>query len=161
MSKLPTSEENFVETDIPVTAAEETNPADILDLLLAATPPQEITDKVHIERLNGDFTVRAITYEQYSSMEKRCQKLVKNTRTGRLTKQTDDEKLSLMLIAEACIDPDFNNPEVMKRLTTQFKVADIYDAIKRMLLIGEVTAISSKILDVSGFEEDYEEIKNS
>lgn len=155
-------EEKFLDTNIPAAeVVEEPKPADMLDRLLSAAAPQDITEKVRIERLGGDFTVRAITYEQYSNMEKRCQKVVKSNRTGRLTKQTDEEKLSLMLIAEACVDPNFNDPKVQQQLTERYKVADIYDAIKKLLLIGEVTAISSKILDVSGFEEDFEEIKNS
>lgn len=159
MAKEP--EEKFVETDIPATEpTEELSQGDVLEMILGATPPQEITAEVPIKRIGASFIVRAVTYEQYSNMEKQCQKIVKSKRNGRLTKQTDEEKLSLMLIAEGCINPNFNDPKVRQQLTEKYKVADVYDAIKKLLLIGEITEISSAILDVSGFEDDYEEVKN-
>ena len=155
MSKI----ENFERiTDMPADAYVE--PAgktdyELLEALLGT--PDEDTKEVYMKRFKAYFTVKSISSEEYSRLEKRCKYPVKNPRTHQIEEKTDQDKLSNLLILEACVKPDWNNEKLLKKYNT----SDPAVVIRKRLLIGEISDLTQAIMDISGFSDGLEEIKNS
>jgi len=135
----------------PVTQTDE----DLLEALLGTPDGDE--KKVYMKRFNSYFTVKAISSEEYGQLEKRCKYPVKNPRTHQIEEKTDQDKLSSMLILTACTKPNWNNPKLLAKYSTE----DPTKVIRKRLLIGEISQLTEAIMDVSGFDDGMEAIKNS
>lgn len=128
---------------------------ELLEALLGA--PDEANKKVYMKRFGMYFEVKAISSEEYSKMEKRCKYPVKNPRTHQIEDKTDQEKLSNLLILNACVKPDWSNPKLLAKYNTD----DPVKVIRKRLYIGEISQLTEAIMDISGFDDGLEEIKNS
>lgn len=128
---------------------------DLLDALLGT--PDESTKDVYMKRFKKYFTVKAISSEEYSKLENRCKYPVKNTRTHRLEEKIDQDKLANLLILTACVKPDWSN----KKLLEKYGTSEPTTVIKKRLFIGEINELSNAIMEISGFDDGLEEIKNS
>lgn len=127
---------------------------ELLDKLLGT--PDETTKKVYMRRFEAYFTVKSISSEEYSSLEKRCKYPVKNARTHQIEEKTNQDMLSNLLILTACTKPDWSNPQLLKRYNTD----DPVKVIRKRLYIGEISQLTEAIMDVSGFDDGLEEAKN-
>ena len=152
-----TYEDNvFIEVDpeAEAAAALEVKGNDLMDALLN-TPDQTTTD-VYMKRFGTHFTLRAIDSGEYRKLEKRCTYHMKNKRTGKISKELDEDKFSYVLINAACINPKWSNPQLLEKYNT----SDPCDVIQKRLYIGEITELTQAIMDISGFSDEVEEIKN-
>lgn len=126
-----------------------------LDALLGASI--EVEDTVFIKRLGVDFRVKGLTGDVINGLREQCTHWEgKGTNRKQVIKE---EELGNLLIATACIDPDFNNPKLLEK----YGARDAADCVQKALLFGEVASLSSAVLDVSEVgvaEEDVEEAKN-
>lgn len=126
-----------------------------LDALLGASI--EVEDTVFIKRLGVDFRVKGLTGDVINGLREQCTHWEGK---GTNRKQVlNDEDLGNLLIATACIDPDFGDP----KLLAHYKARDAADCVQKALLFGEVATLSSAVLDVSEVgvvEADVEEVKN-
>lgn len=129
--------------------------AELLELLLGA--PDIETAVVHMPRFKQDFKVQSITSDEYSRLENRCKYPVKNKRTHQIEEKVDQDKLSSLLVAKACVWPDWSDKRILEKYNTESPEV----AIKKRLLIGEISELSNAILEVSGFRDGLEEAKNS
>jgi hypothetical protein len=116
----------------------------------------EVIQTVEMPRFKAFFKVRGISSEVYSRLENRCKYPVKDKRRGTITEKVDQDKLSYLLVNEACIDPQWNDPQLLSKYNTTDPVV----VIRKRLLLGEVTALTSAIMDASGFTDEIVEIKN-
>lgn len=125
-----------------------------LDALLGASI--EVEDTVFIKRLGVDFKVRGLTGDKINSLREQC--TYSEGKGANRKMVVKDEELSQLLIAEACVEPDFGDA----KLLAHYKARDAADCVQKALLAGEVAALSHAVLDVSGFDngEDVEEAKN-
>lgn len=128
-----------------------------LDALLNADSEAEIYEEVYIPRLKAKFRVKSIKHGELTKLQEQC--TVTYRKGGKLVKEVDEDMLGMLLIAKACVDPDFDN----KALQQHYKATDAVDCIKKSLLAGEVLQLTQAILSASGFkngDELIEEAKN-
>lgn len=132
----------------------ETSDEDLLKALL--TTEDTATKQEYIPRFKSYFTVKSITSDEYNRLVERCKYPVKNKRTHQIEEKINQDKLSLLLIQAACVKPDWSNPKLLEKYNT----SDPCVVINKRLLIGEITQLSSAIMDISGFSDEIEKIKN-
>ncbi len=151
--------ENFINAeDMPedaYIAPPEQSDDELLEKLLGT--PDEATKQVYMKRFNAYFTVKAISSEEYSRLEKRCKYPVKNARTHQIEEKTNQDMLSNLLILTACVKPNWDNPQLLKKYNTD----DPTKVIRKRLYIGEISQLTEAIMDISGFDDGLEEAKNS
>ncbi len=124
----------------------------ILQRLFEADTVPERT--VVIPRLNIPVTLKGLTGKQVFSIRERCSE--RNERRGRVTERLDEEQFNVALIATATVKPDWGN----QKLVNKFNASGPEEVIKRILLAGELSALSNVVLDLSGFNISLVDVKN-
>lgn len=119
---------------------------EIISKLLEDSPIPEET--VLIKRLGIPLTLRALTESEISRIRKNCTKVSKVK--GRKEEKLDEDEFNISLIEKATIKPNFAN----KKLLESKKVSSATQFIKRKFLAGELSQISDKILELSGFYDE-------
>ena len=121
----------------------------VLDVLLGSTIPnveKELpTGRYKVDRLSAlsghdvVFTVRALPYGKVHDLE-------------RFTKDSD-----VHILLAGCVEPDLKDPRLMEK----FGGATPADAVKRMLLPGEIADLSQAVEKLSGYRRmTISEVKN-
>lgn len=148
---------------------------EILDGLFetVANLPEEA---VFIGRLGLRVTLRGLTSSKVDAIRERC--TVRKTTKGQVTEKIDSELFNAALIKEATSmlevvkkadgrsDHDAETPSVKlsgwgdERLTSRLKLSGGEEAVRRLLLAGELDAVGDKVLEISGFGVDIEDVKN-
>ena len=130
---------------------------DALQALLGAKPVTEITEEFEIKRLGAKFTIKALTGEDIDTIREN------STYPAREGKKTvlklNENEFAQNLVVSAVVNPNFNNDE----LKAHYKATDGGDCVKKALLAGEITALQTAVLSLSGFgdfDEDVEHAKN-
>lgn len=126
-----------------------------LEKFLSLPDVSNIEEEVFVSERLGKFKVKAMTADEYSDYQKRCQ--------GKMDKKGitfDAPKFNLLIVAGQTVYPDFSNAELLK----QAGCSTAIDFIKRKLKAGEIAELGNKICEISGFDsdinEDVEEAKN-
>lgn len=96
------------------------------------------------------FKIRAITVGEYKEARQRSVDPAAEG-SGRL----DSIELAKQVIIIGCVEPNFKEEEFLK----QAGCAIPGMAIDQLLLAGEVTKLSNEIMDMSGFGEDVNKLK--
>lgn len=129
---------------------------DALEALLGAEV--KIEKDVFIKRLNTHFTVKAIDGQTINKL--RDQATYSVGKGAKKKKEFNTEEFNGLLIAAACITPDFGHAKLLEK----YEAVDAGDCVQKALLAGEVITLQEAILRLSGFsddvEEDIEEVKN-
>lgn len=136
----------------------ETSDEDLLKALL--TTEDIATKQEYIPRFKAYFTLKSISSEEYNKLVDRCKYPVKNKRTHQIEEKINQDKLSLLLIQASCVKPDWTDKKTYGPLYEKYKTDDPCVIINKRLLIGEITQLSSAIMDISGFSDEIEKIKN-
>lgn len=147
------------------------NEQEILDGLFetATNLPEET---VFIKRLNLRATLRGLTSSKVDSIRERC--TIRKTTKGQVTEKVDGETFNATLIKEAtaalevvALNDDGSVKASVKlsgwaddRLTSRLKLSSGEEAVRRLLLAGELDAVGDKVLELSGFGVDIEDVKN-
>ncbi len=118
--------------------------------------PDEAEKQVYMKRFGVYFTVKAISSEEYSRLENRCKYPVKNKRTHQIEEKVNQEMLSNLIIINACVKPNWNDPKLLEKYNT----SDAAKVIRKRLYIGEISQLTEAIMDISGFDDGVEEAKN-
>lgn len=141
---------------------------DILPGLLDAAGDQE-DETVTIEiarkgRVYFRFRVRGLSETEYQKCKDQATKYKKNRQLGgiKMPEDTDTAKFRSLLIHTATVKEDrqrlWNNKEAWKQLN----VLNGPDLIDKVLRAGEKDAVVAKIDELSGYDEELEEVaKNS
>lgn len=108
--------------------------------------------KVLLKRLDIPVRLKALSPNEVFDLKRAC--TYRNSRTG--YEFFEEEKFYLGLIVRGSIEPDWKD----KRLLDKFSVPSGEDVVKKLLLYGEVIELANIILELSGINEEVEEIKN-
>ncbi|WP_410767817.1 phage tail assembly chaperone [Fontibacillus sp. BL9] len=151
-------------------STEQLNEQDILDGLFetAANLPEEA---VFIGRLSLRITLRGLTSSKVDSIRERC--TVRKTTKGQVTEKIDSELFNAALIKEATAALEVvkkleqGGEQSVKlsgwgdeRLVSRLKLSGGEEAVRRLLLAGELDAVGDKVLEISGFGVDIDDVKN-
>lgn len=142
---------------------------DILDGLFetATNLPEEA---VFIGRLSLRVTLQGLTSSKVDLIRERC--TIRKTSKGQTSEKVDSELFNAALVKEAT-----SKLEVVKklseeeqvvglsgwddsRLTSRLKLSGGEEAVRRLLLAGELDAVGDKVLELSGFGVDIDDVKN-
>lgn len=126
---------------------------DIIAKLMEETPAPEAT--YALERLGIQVTLRGLSEKEVNRVRKECT-FEKKVRGGQKIKELDNEEFNAALIEKATVTPNWNNPKLLNAL----KASDGRQVIKKKLLAGETAALGDKVLSLSGFDSELEEIEN-
>lgn len=127
--------------------------SDALKALLGAT--KDIKSEVFIARLGAHFTIRALDSAELESV--RDQATFYTGSGARREKKIDQQIFNCAVIAKACVDPAFNNAELMAK----YEASDAADCVYKALLPGEITRLLDEILTLSGFGDEDEAIEDA
>jgi hypothetical protein len=127
---------------------------DALEALLGADT--KIETEVFVKRLNAHFIVKAIDGKTLNSLKEQAVHYV--GKGANRKKQFNEDEFNGLLIAEACVSPDFKNVKLLEK----YGASDASDCVQKALLAGEIMAIQEAALRLSGFEDnaDLDEVKN-
>ncbi|RCX22608.1 XkdN-like tail assembly chaperone [Fontibacillus phaseoli] len=151
-------------------STEQLNEQDILDGLFetAVNLPEET---VFIGRLSLRITLRGLTSSKVDSIRERC--TVRKTTKGQVSEKIDSELFNAALIKEATAALEVvkkleqGGEQSVKlsgwgdeRLISRLKLSGGEEAVRRLLLAGELDAVGDKVLEISGFGVDIDDVKN-
>ncbi len=151
-------------------STEQLNEQDILDGLFetAANLPEEA---IFIGRLSLRITLRGLTSSKVDSIRERC--TVRKTTKGQTSEKIDSELFNAALIKEATASLEVvkkleqGGEQSVKligwgdeRLISRLKLSGGEEAVRRLLLAGELDAVGDKVLEISGFGVDIDDVKN-
>lgn len=125
---------------------------DPLKALLDA-PIGPVTSKWGCPRLHTEFEIKALTSREYNQIQERATRFTRNKRTGRMDRDLDATLMSLLVCLDGTVSPNFRDPQLAER----YPNAKSHEIISVALLPGEVDSLASKILSLSGFDEELEE----
>lgn len=141
---------------------EQLNEQQILDSLFetATNLPEET---VFIKRLDMRVVLQGLTTSKVDAIRERC--MIRKTVKGQTTEKVDTEQFNAALIKESTKSLDVKGLNLNgwgdDRLTSRLKLSGGEEVIRRMLLAGELDAVGDKVLEISGFGVDIEDVKNS
>ncbi|GAB6988041.1 phage tail assembly chaperone [Paenibacillus pini] len=133
----------------------------ILDRLFEAAEklPEET---VRIARLDMQMTLRGLTSSKVDSIRERC--TIRKTVKGRVDEKVDSETFNALLISESTSQLEVKGLQISgwgdPRITSRLKLSGGEQAVRRMLLAGELDAVGDKVLELSGFGIEIDDLKN-
>ena len=140
----------------------------ILDGLLGAyQDQQEDTVTIEVARKGKtffSFDIHGLTEQQYNDLQDRATKFKKAKNLGgvKVAEETNVTRFRSLLIYHATVQEDRTRVWDNKEAWRTLGVLNGPDLIDKVLLAGEKKAIIDKIDDLSGFENDTDDlIKNS
>lgn len=99
-------------------------------------------------------TLKGLTEKEINRVKKECthEKKVR----GNKVKELDEDEFNAALIEKATLSPNWNNPKLLDAL----KASDGRQVIKKKFLAGEMAALGDKVLELSKFDDELEEIED-
>lgn len=120
----------------------------LLDALLNADANE--TREVFIKRLGTKVTVKEITLDQFNEAKEAS---VTITGKGKKAKQhVNEAKMGAVIVSHGVVDSPFENAELM----TKVGAMDPIECVEKTLKVGEIIALMSEILELSGFDDNGE-----
>ncbi len=114
--------------------------------------PVNLEDEVKIsDRIPFMFKIRAMDSVTYAELQKKYTKMY---RKGKMS--FDGSGFNIGMILECCISPNFKSADFVKKsgaITPE-------DAVRKVLLPGEIVNLAGFIQELSGFDKDTEELKD-
>lgn len=117
------------------------------------------TATVFIERMGIPLTLKGLSEKEISKIRKECT-YNRKSRGGKSEDKLDGNEFDAGLIVAATTNFNWND----SKLLDSAKASDGKQFIRKKLLAGEISALTDKILELSGFNnelEEMEDIKNS
>jgi hypothetical protein len=125
---------------------------DIINKLMEPTEVPEAT--YFVERIGIPITLKGLSEKEINRIKKECTYTRKER--GKRIEKLDDEEFNAALIETATVNPNWND----SRLLDALKASDGRQVIRKKLLAGETAAIGDKVLELSGFDNELEEIED-
>lgn len=124
-----------------------------LEDFLASHTVENLTEEIVLnERLKDfKFTIGSMTKDELEKYQKIC---VIRDKKGNVIKQ-DSMKFSELVIVNHLLYPNFKSQEFLQKLG----VNTPSQGLSKVLKVGEITALSDKIMKFNGFDEDFEDIR--
>lgn len=126
-----------------------------------------------IGRLNLEIDLQGLMADQVYKTREQC--TFKKKAKGRVEIDFDEEKFNCMIIVQATTGlrvivqeaAEGTEKKVIefsgwgdKRFLEKYKLSGPDQVVKRILLAGELDALGSEVLDLSGYNTDLEDVKN-
>lgn len=124
-----------------------------LQRLLDADKAPEKT--VLLKRLGIPVVLRGLTGKQVFTLREQCTE--RKEKKGRVVEHFDEEQFNAGLIAAATVRPNWGD----QKLLAKYQASGPEEVLKRALMAGEMAALGDVVLDLSGFNTELEDIKNS
>nr|DAM73037.1 MAG TPA: tail assembly chaperone protein [Bacteriophage sp.] len=141
--------------DTEVIEKEELQGENIMTLedFLATHSVENLTEDIVLnERLKDfKFTIGSMTKDELEKYQKLC---VIRDKKGNVLKQ-DSMKFSELVIINHLIYPNFKSAEFLQKLGVNTPA----QGLSKVLKVGEITALSDRIMKFNGFDEDFEDIR--
>ena len=141
--------------DTEVIEKEELQGENIMTLedFLATHSVENLTEDIVLnERLKDfKFTIGSMTKDELEKYQKVC---VIRDKKGNVLKQ-DSMKFSELVIINHLIYPNFKSAEFLQKLGVNTPA----QGLSKVLKVGEITALSDRIMKFNGFDEDFEDIR--
>ena len=124
-----------------------------LEDFLATHSVENLTEEIVLnERLKDfKFTIGSMTKDELEKYQKLC---VIRDKKGNVIKQ-DSMKFSELVIINHLIYPNFKSAEFLQKLGVNTPA----QGLSKVLKVGEITALSDRIMKFNGFDEDFEDIR--
>jgi hypothetical protein len=115
----------------------------------------KVEKAVPIKRLGVDFIVKSIDGKTLGRIQEQATHYV--GKGARREAQIDEQKMSALLIAEACVNINFGDSALLKK----YGASDPGDCVQKSLLAGELAKLSQAIMEVSGFDNFDDQIESA
>ncbi|MGP1488361.1 MAG: phage tail assembly chaperone [Peptoanaerobacter stomatis] len=124
-----------------------------LEDFLASHTVENLTEEIVLnERLKDfKFKIGSMTRDELEKYQKLC---VIRDKKGNVIKQ-DSMKFSELVIVNHLLYPNFKSQEFLQKLGVNTPA----QGLAKVLKVGEITALSEKIMKFNGFDEDFEDIR--
>ena len=124
-----------------------------LEDFLATHTVENLTEEIVLnERLKDfKFTIGSMTKDELEKYQKLC---VIRDKKGNVLKQ-DSMKFSELVIVNHLLYPNFKSAEFLQKLGVNTPA----QGLSKVLKVGEITALSDRIMKFNGFDEDFEDIR--
>lgn len=124
-----------------------------LEDFLATHTVENLTEDIILnERLKDfKFTIGSMTRDELEKYQKLC---IIRDKKGNVIRQ-DSMKFSELVIVNHLLYPNFKSSEFLQKIG----VNTPSQGISKVLKVGEITALSEKIMKFNGFDEDFEDIR--
>lgn len=125
----------------------------LMEFLLAEADTEVIEECYVSERFleaGLKFKIRPLSGEEYTEIQNLC-----TVRKKKGKVDFDSKKFMEHAILKGCIEPNFKDAESIKKA----KVASPVQLIYKLLRAGEISTLSSEIMNVSGFNQDMEDLE--
>lgn len=124
-----------------------------LEDFLATHTVENLTEDIILnERLKDfKFTIGSMTRDELEKYQKLC---IIRDKKGNVIRQ-DSMKFSELVIVNHLLYPNFKSAEFLQKIG----VNTPSQGLSKVLKVGEITALSEKIMKFNGFDEDFEDIR--
>lgn len=124
-----------------------------LEDFLATHSVENLTEEIVLnERLKDfKFKIGSMTRDELEKYQKIC---VIRDKKGNVLKQ-DSMKFSELVIVNHLLYPNFKSAEFLQKLGVNTPA----QGLSKVLKVGEITALSERIMKFNGFDEDFEDIR--
>ena len=117
--------------------------------------PTEVPERTYmIDRLGIPVTLKGLSEREIQRIRREC--TVERKHRGQRIKELNEEEFNAALIEAATVSPNWSD----KRLLSNLKLSSGREVVKRKLLAGEMMALADKVMELSGFDDELEEIEN-
>lgn len=125
------------------------------DIINKLMEPTDVPERTYaLERLGIQVTLKGLSEKEIQRIRKEC--TTETRHRGNRTKELNEEEFNAALIEKATMKPNWSD----KRLLAAMNLSSGREVIKRRLLAGEMVALGDKVMELSGFDDELEEIKN-
>lgn len=117
--------------------------------------PTEVPERTYmIDRIGIPITLKGLSEREIQRIRREC--TIERKHRGQRIKELNEEEFNAALIEAATVSPNWSD----KRLLSNLKLSSGREVIKRKLLAGEMMALADKVMELSGFDDELEEIDN-
>lgn len=112
------------------------------------------TKNYTIKRLGIQIDLKGLTDKELKALKKECMMKPKKV-NGKWEEKVNGDDYDAAIIVAATTNFDWNNPKLVEKL----EVSDGKKVVLKRLLPGERTFLVNKALELSGYNDDIEEIE--
>lgn len=117
--------------------------------------PTEVPERTYmIDRIGIPITLKGLSEREIQRIRREC--TIERKHRGQRIKELNEEEFNAALIEAATVSPNWSD----KRLLSNLKLSSGREVVKRKLLAGEMMALADKVMELSGFDDELEEIEN-
>ena len=125
------------------------------DFLMANTIKRQVEKEVVLKSFPEPFVIHSITEAENKRLVKASEYVEFNKKTHQKEIKVDNERYNTKLIVACCSDPNFNDAALQEKCG----VVGAETLVNEMLKSGEYSTLLNEILDINGFYDDINTLK--